>query len=129
MSCSKWKQQTPVAATGAPNGLASLDLDFYKRLLDQLHDAVYFVDSQTNYSLLEQGGGAADRVLRDRGHQQALFRGLLEHAEAFWLRPLSPGMPPGASMRQERPVHERLFLRHKDGRRISVDVADHARPQ
>ncbi len=100
----------------------SLGFELYKQLLDQLHDAVCFVDPQR---CILYWNGAAERLT---GHSCGEVVG--RHYDAGWLDHLDPdgcslrhdNCPMRRSMEQGRPVRERLFLRHKDGRRICVDV-------
>ncbi len=110
-------QAVPIAKETFP-----LEFSFYKRLLDQLHDAVYYADSRRTILFWNQ---AAERLT---GYSQAevlgrqCFDGLLDHAAVFGCTLCNRECPLELSMRQDRPVHKRLFLRHKDGRRISVDT-------
>ena len=114
------KPESPLLA--ALNGLVPLEFDFYKRLLDQLHDAVYFVD--TNRTILYWNEAA----VRLTGYSSSeivgkhCFDGLLDHVDAFGCCLCHRECPLAQAMRLDRPTHERLLLRHKDGRRISVDV-------
>ena len=100
----------------------TLGFELYKQLLDQLHDAVCFVDPER---CILYWNGAAERLT---GHTCSEVVG--RHYDAGWLDHLDPDgcslrlddCPMRRSMVQGRPVRERLFLRHKDGRRICVDV-------
>jgi diguanylate cyclase (GGDEF)-like protein/PAS domain S-box-containing protein len=99
-----------------------MEPSFYKWMVDQLHDAVYFVD--TNRTIL-YWNEAAERLT---GFSQAevlgkrCFDGLLDHVDRFGCSLCARECPLTQSMRLDRPSRERLFLRHKDGRRILVDV-------
>ncbi len=103
-------------------GFVPAEFDFYKRLLDHLHDAVYFVDKQRkilywNEAAERLTGFSSTEVIGKR-----CFDGLLDHTDRFGTCLCNQDCPLSQSMRLERPAQERLFLRHKDGRRISVDV-------
>jgi len=114
------KPQAPLSA--ALNGLAPLEFDFHKRLLDQLHDAVHFVDTRR---VILYWNEAAERLTGYSSSEvigRHCFDGLLDHVDRFGCSRCHRDCPLAQSMEQDRPVHERLFLRHKDGRRISVDV-------
>ncbi len=121
-SCLNGKQRPLAPLSAALNGRAPHDLDFYRRLLDQLHDAVCFVDGQRVILYWNQ---AAERLT---GYSESevigrhCFDGLIDHADLFGCGLCHRECPLAQSMKQDRPVHERLFLRHKDGRRISVDA-------
>jgi len=121
-SCLNGKQRPRAPLPAALNGLAPLDLDFYKRLLDQLHDAVHFVDSQR---VILYWNKAAERLTGYSDSEvigRHCFDGLMDHADLFGCGLCHRECPLAQAMKQDRPVHERLFLRHKDGRRISVDA-------
>jgi len=114
------KPEAPLAA--ALNGLVPLEFDFYKRLLDQLHDAVVFVDNQR---IILYWNEAAERFTGFSPSDvigRHCFDGLLDHADHSGCILCHRECPLAQSMKQDRPVQERLFLRHKDGRRISVDA-------
>lgn len=118
----------PASASQSREALAgdgqpmSLGFELYKMLLDQLDDAVCFVDLQR---CIRYWNSAAERLT---GHSCSEVVG--RHYDAGWLDHLAPDgfslrdddCPMHQSMEQGRPFRERLFLRHKDGRRICVDV-------
>ena len=82
--------------SAALNGLVPLEFDFYKRLLDQLHDAVYFVDKQRT---ILYWNGAAERLTGFTASEvvgKRCFDGFLEPCRPFRLLSLLRGMPPGA---------------------------------
>ena len=103
-------------------GLVPTDFNFYKRLLDQLNDASYFVDKQRKILYWNE---AAERLT---GFSPAevvgkhCFESLLDHTDRFGTCLCHRDCPLAQSIRLDQPAHDRLFLRHKDGRRISVDV-------
>ena len=113
---------SPGRAPGAASETGFLEAGFYKQLLDQLQVAVCFVDPQRR---IRYWNGAAERLT---GHSSGEVLG--RHYDAGWLEHLDPegcslcheDCPMGRSIEEGRPVRERLFLRHKDGRRICVDV-------
>ncbi len=120
--CGNGDRQPEAPLSAALNGLVPLEFDFYKRLLDQLHDAVYFVDTQRTILYWNE---AAERLTGFSPSEvvgKHCFDGLLDHADVYGCCLCHQECPLVQSMRQDRPAHERLFLRHKDGRRISVDV-------
>ena len=120
--CVNGEQKPEAPLSAALNGLVPLEFDFYKRLLDQLHDAVYFVDNQRTILYWNE---AAERLTGFSPSEvigRHCFDGLLEHADLFGCCLCHRECPLAQSMKLDRPVHERLFLRHKDGRRISVDA-------
>ncbi len=99
-----------------------LDQDEMLRLLDVLHEGVYITDADRCIVYWSPGaeritGWAAEDVLgrRCRDH-------LLDHVD-FRGQDLCRGACPLAlCMMDGRPRTERLFLRHKDDRRVYVEV-------
>ena len=112
----------PREAPAERTSQVTLGFELYKMLLDQLHDAVCFVDPER---CILYWNGAAERLT---GYSCSEVVG--RHYDAGWLDHLAPDgcslrdhdCPLRRSMEQGRPFRERLFLRHKDGRRICVDV-------
>ena len=106
----------------AENEPMPLGFELHKMVLDQLHDAVCFVDPQR---CILYWNGAAERLT---GYSSNEVVG--RHFDVGWLDHLAPNgcslrdddCPMRRSMDLGRPFRERLFLRHKDGRRICVDV-------
>lgn len=83
---------------------------------------MYFVDNQRTILYWNE---AAERLTGFSPSEvigRHCFDGLLEHADLFGCCLCHRECPLAQSMKLDRPVHERLFLRHKDGRRISVDA-------
>jgi diguanylate cyclase (GGDEF)-like protein/PAS domain S-box-containing protein len=94
----------------------------HKWLLDQLHDAVYFVDTERRILYWNEAAERLTGYARDEVIGRACFDGLLDHVDATGCQLCHRDCPLVHSMAHGRPVSERLFLRHKDGRRISVEV-------
>jgi diguanylate cyclase (GGDEF)-like protein/PAS domain S-box-containing protein len=113
------------APASGVNGKVTLEVEFYKRALDQMHDAVYVVDTQTRILYWNQAaerltGHAPFEVLGKRSSE-----GPLDLLDASG-RSLYQPCPITRSIEQDRTVNERLILRHKGGRLISVEL--HCKP-
>ena len=111
-----------VSLSAALKGKLAFEFDFYKRLLDQLHDAVYFVDNDRTILYWNEAAERLTGFPRDEVVGRRCFDGLLDHSDRFGTCLCHRECPLAQAMRVDRPAHDRLFLRHKDGRRISVDV-------
>ena len=97
------------------------NVEFYERALDQMQDAVYFINTQRHIFYSNQAaerltGHAAFEVVGKRSNE-----GPLDLFDAFGCS-LSLSCPITRSIEQDRPVSERLFLQHKDGRLVSVEL-------
>jgi diguanylate cyclase (GGDEF)-like protein/PAS domain S-box-containing protein len=105
-----------------PDGQEPLEFDDYKRLLDQLHEAVCFVDSQRR---IVYWNAAAEGLT---GYTASAVFGrlccdVLEHQLDPSIRHrAAEECPIALSLRRDGPIHERLFLRHQDGRQLSIDA-------
>jgi len=96
--------------------------DFFRRLLDNLYDGVYFVDTQRRILFWNLG---AERL---SGYKAAEVVGrfchdnILNHVDESECSLCKNGCPLTYSITEGQPIAQRVFLRHKDGRRIAVDV-------
>jgi diguanylate cyclase (GGDEF)-like protein/PAS domain S-box-containing protein len=116
------KQYPDIPLPATLNGHAALDSELCKRLLDQLHDAVVFVN---NERLILYWNEAAERLTGFSSSEvigRHCFDGLLDHSERGGCILCHRECPLEQSIRTDCPVHERVFVQHKDGRRISVDA-------
>ncbi|MGC8644334.1 MAG: diguanylate cyclase, partial [Isosphaeraceae bacterium] len=104
------------------NGQSALEPDFYKRLLDQLHDAVYFVDTRRCILYWNDAAERLTGYTRSEVVGRHCYDGLLEHVDFTGCQLCYHECPLHRAMAQDHPVQERVMLRRKDGRRISVDV-------
>jgi diguanylate cyclase (GGDEF)-like protein/PAS domain S-box-containing protein len=115
-------ETTQTSAPDRMQHVESLEPELYKRLIDHLYDAVCFVDTRRRIlywnSAAERltGYSTQDVVGRhcfdDRPDQVDRSGCQLCHREC----------PLAQAIEQESPVNERLFLRQRDGRRISVEA-------
>lgn len=98
------------------------DSEFYKSLLDNLYDGVYFLDLDRRIVYWNNGaeritGYPAGEVLERRCSDNILM-----HADAEG-RTLCDGCCPASrAMEQGLPIEAEVFLHHRDGHRIPVQV-------
>lgn len=98
------------------------DTDFYKKLLDNLYDGVYLVDLDRKISYWNKG---AERIT---GYTAAEVLGkycsdnLLVHVDLQGNPLCSEGCPAAATILDGNERTAEVFLQHKDGHRVPVNV-------
>jgi diguanylate cyclase (GGDEF)-like protein/PAS domain S-box-containing protein len=110
-------------AAPTENNAGGLPCETYKAILDQTYDGVYFVDNDRRITYWNKG---AERISGYQPSETINFRcsdDLLCHIDTEGrgmcgpLCPLSRAVNSGQSTAQTR-----VYLKHKDGRRVAVDV-------
>ena len=104
-----------------PEGVRSGE-HFFRNLLNSLYDGVYFVDTQRKILFWNAGaerlsGYAAKDVLGSYCHAS-----ILEHVDGNACQLCEDACPLVHTINTGLPASARVFLHHKDGRRIAVDV-------
>jgi diguanylate cyclase (GGDEF)-like protein/PAS domain S-box-containing protein len=102
--------------------LAAADPQFYKELLDQMSDGVYFVDIERRILYWNEGayrltGYRAEEVLG-----KCCQDDILCHVDATGRRLCYEGCPLSACIAGGDMQQANVFLRHKQGRRVPVSV-------
>ena len=98
------------------------DLEFYKNLVDNLHDGVYFVDRERIITYWNKG---AERIT---GYKSELVIGrscrdnILNHVNTEGLQLCQDHCPLAGCMEDGKPREADVFLHHADGHRIPVLV-------
>lgn len=99
-----------------------MDTQFYRDLLDQVSDGVYFVnrDRQITY-----WNGGAERITgytaaEVQGH--SCSDGILRHVNEAGRQLCLSGCPLARVMADGRPREAKVYLHHKEGHRVPVDV-------
>jgi diguanylate cyclase (GGDEF)-like protein/PAS domain S-box-containing protein len=95
---------------------------FFERLLDNLYDGVYFVDRARRILFWNKGaeqltGYTRDDVLGSRCQDQ-----ILDHVDGEGCHLCRDQCPLAATVEDGEPRAARVFLHHKDRRRIAIDV-------
>ena len=103
-----------------------MDKEFYKELLDQISDGVYFVTRNRRITYWNRGaeeitGYGAGEVL---GH--GCSEGILRHVDDTGRQLCLHGCPLAAVMKDGQPREALVFLHHKDGHRLPVTVRGQA---
>lgn len=98
------------------------EADFYREILDNLHDGVYFVDRERVVSYWNRG---AERISGYSSEQMLGHRcsdHLLNHVTADGLPLCQTQCPLAACMEDGQPREAEVFLHHADGHRVPVLV-------
>ncbi|MFO0889671.1 MAG: diguanylate cyclase [Isosphaeraceae bacterium] len=117
--------RTPDPETGADaSGKAGSLLlgSFFKRMLDELYDGVYFVDVERrilywNKAAEQISGYAAWEVVG-----RTCFDNILEHTDADGCSLCHRCCPLVISIRSRKAICKRVSLKHKEGHRVVVEV-------
>jgi len=102
--------------------LLPLGRDFFRELFHNLYDGVYFVDCTRRILFWNRAaellsGYSAEEVVGSYCSAE-----ILQHCDAAGCELCHGDCPLQASIDTGEPQCQRVFLRHKDGRRIAVDV-------
>ena len=94
--------------------------NFYKELLENLYDGVYFVDQERRITYWNKGaerisGYPSERVLGSFCHDN-----LLQHVTENGVQLCQNGCPLQATMKDGRPREAEIYLRHIEGFRVPV---------
>jgi diguanylate cyclase (GGDEF)-like protein/PAS domain S-box-containing protein len=103
-----------------------VDKEFYKDLLDQISDGVYFVTRDRHITYWNGGaeritGYSAAEVL---GH--SCSEGILRHVNDSGRQLCLHGCPLAGVMKDGKPREAHVYLHHKDGHRVPVTVRGQA---
>jgi len=99
-----------------------LDNEFYKKLLDNLYDGVYFVDKDRKITYWNQGaeritGYKSEEVVGKHCHDNILVH-IDEQGKSLCLT----GCPLSETMQKGNTCESEIYLHHKDGHRVPVLV-------
>jgi diguanylate cyclase (GGDEF)-like protein/PAS domain S-box-containing protein len=103
-----------------------MDKEFYRDLLDQISDGVYFVTRDRHITYWNRGaesitGFGAEEVLG-----RSCSEGILRHITDSGCQLCLHGCPLAGVMTDGRPREAHVYLHHKDGQRVPVTVRGHA---
>ena len=104
------------------NLAAPTDPDFYKDVLDHMTDGVYFVDLERRIQYWNEGACRLSGYRPEEMLGKHCQDDILCHVDYFGKRLCHDGCPLAASI-EDGAMHEaNVFLRHKQGRRVPVNV-------
>jgi diguanylate cyclase (GGDEF)-like protein/PAS domain S-box-containing protein len=96
--------------------------DFYKRVLDNLYDAVYFTDLQRRITYWNRAAELLTGFSAQETVGSCCADNILMHVNEAGTCLCTGQCPLSCSMRDRRPRQMEIYLRHKDGHRIPVSV-------
>lgn len=99
-----------------------LNEEFYKSLLDNLYDGVYFVDRDRKISYWNVGAESITGYTSQRMVGSHCYDNLLQHVTDGGVQLCHSGCPLLATMQDGEPHEAELFLRHANGYRVPVLV-------
>lgn len=100
----------------------SEDKDFYKDIIDNLYDGVYFVDRERVITYWNKGAERITGYKRGQVLGISCANNVLNHVTAEGLNLCKEGCPLAACMLDGQPREADVFLHHADGHRVPVLV-------
>jgi len=105
-----------------PTPPAACDDSFYKRLIDNLYDAVYFVDCERRITYWNRAAELLTGYPADLVIGMHCFDNILVHTDGNGKGLCRSDCPLSATILDNRSREADVYLRHKNGHRVSVSV-------
>jgi diguanylate cyclase (GGDEF)-like protein/PAS domain S-box-containing protein len=96
--------------------------DFYRRLLDQLYDGVYFVDRTRRITYWNAAAEQITGYVREEVVGSFCFNNILRHIDKAGAALCLDGCPLHGTIRDGIPRQADVFLHHKNGQRVPVHI-------
>lgn len=96
--------------------------DFYKKLLDSLYDGVYFVDRDRKITYWNKGAERITGYRADEVVGKHCFDNILMHTDNSGRTLCRSICPLATTIAQNRENTSDIFLKHRDGHRVRVNV-------
>lgn len=106
--------------TGA--GILEITLEFYKNLLDNLYDGVYFLDRRRSILYWNNGAERITGYSRSEVEGSLCWDNILMHVDSEGKSLCETRCPAWKSMEDGIPAEAEVYLHHKNGHRIPVNV-------
>jgi len=98
------------------------NVEFYKNLLDNLYDGVYFLDRQRSIHYWNKGAERITGYLREEVEESQCWNNILMHVDSEGKSLCQSRCPARTTMDSGTPAEAEVFLHHKNGHRIPVSV-------
>ncbi len=102
--------------------LKELKAEFFKNLLDNLYDGVYFVDRERKISYWNIGAERISGYLAREVVGRHCYDNLLQHITEGGKRLCLDGCPLQATIQDGQPREAEVYLRHAEGHRVPILV-------
>src|ERR1022692_586604 len=99
-----------------------INLSFHEKLLDSLHDGVYFVDRERKILYWNKGAELLTGFSASEVVGRSCFDNILMHVSAGGCSLCLNGCPLGKTIEDGQRRESEIFLRHKLGHRVPVSV-------
>ena len=99
------------------------DEGLFKVLLDNLHEGVYFVDPERKIQYWNKGAERISGFSAEEVAGRSCGDGILVHVDDAGTTLCGEGCPLAASISDGKQRETRIYLRHKEGYRVPVQVA------
>jgi len=100
-----------------------IERDFYKSLLDNLYDGVYFVDTERRITYWNLGAERLTGYDTEEVVGRFCRENILEHVDENGTRLCESSLCPAAkTLRDGQPREEEVYLHHKKGHRLPVAI-------
>ena len=96
--------------------------DFYKEIIDNLYDGVYFVDRDRVITYWNKGAERITGYSAKQAVGRACRDNLLNHVTANGVELCKNNCPMAAVMEDGNPREAEVYLHHKDGHRVPIIV-------
>lgn len=96
--------------------------NFYKEIIDNLYDGIYFVDRDRMITYWNKGAERITGYAADQTVGRACRDNLLNHVTSNGLQLCENNCPLAAVMEDGNPREAEVFLRHADGHRLPVVI-------
>ena len=95
---------------------------FYKELMDNLYDGVYFVDKNRTITYWNRGAERLTGYTKAQAEGRSCFDDFLAHVDDTGKRLCEDGCPLANVLVDGQPSEEDLYLHHTNGHRVPVSV-------
>ncbi len=105
-----------------PHATTAASPEFFRALLDNFSDGVYFVDAERRITYWNRGAERISGYAADEVVGSLCFDEILMHVDCAGTRLCQHGCPLAATLADGEPREAEVFLHHRDGHRVPVRI-------